>query len=58
VVALELGAQDRLVIQDDRFERLLPIVDDLIAEIDAEHEVIVVTPPDDWPAMPLGRGHR
>jgi 16S rRNA processing protein RimM len=53
VVALELGAQDRLVIQDGQVERLLPIVDDLIQEIDADGERIVVTPPDDWPTSPV-----
>jgi 16S rRNA processing protein RimM len=53
VVALELGAQDRLVIQDGQVERLLPIVDDLIQEIDADGERIVVTPPDDWPSSPV-----
>ena len=55
VVALELGAQDRLVIQDGAHERLLPIVDELITEIDTEAEVIVVAPPDDWPATPVRR---
>jgi 16S rRNA processing protein RimM len=58
VVGLELGAQDRLVIHDDHVERLLPIVDELIAEIDAAQETITVTPPESWPSTPLAKvGH-
>jgi len=58
VVGLELGAQHRLVIQDDEVERLLPIVDELIVEIDADDRVIIASPPEAWPATPLGRGGR
>ena len=50
VVAIEIGAQDRLVIEDDTVERLLPVVDELIAEIDVDARVIVATPPEGWPA--------
>jgi 16S rRNA processing protein RimM len=53
VVALELGAQDRLVVHDDAVERLLPLVDELVAEIDADERVIVATPPEGWPTTPL-----
>ena len=56
VVGLELGAQDRLVIHDHAVERLLPIVDELIAEIDVEDRVVIATPPEAWPSTPLGRG--
>lgn len=56
VVALELGPQDRLVIHDDAVERLLPVVDELIVEIDAADEVVVIAPPEGWPSTPLGRG--
>jgi 16S rRNA processing protein RimM len=56
VVGLELGAQDRLVIHDHEVERLLPIVDELIAEIDVADKVVVATPPESWPSTPLGRG--
>lgn len=55
VVGLELGPQDRLVIHDDTHERLLPIVDELIAEIDLDDEVIIVTPPEAWPATLLAK---
>jgi 16S rRNA processing protein RimM len=55
VVGLELGAQDRLVIHDEHVERLLPIVDELIAEIDADEQTILVTPPESWPSTPLAK---
>src|SRR6185503_9892508 len=58
VVGLELGAQDRLVIRDDHAERLLPIVDELIAEIDADERTITVTPPESWPSTPLAKAGR
>lgn len=58
VVALELGAQDRLVIHDDQVERLLPAVDELIVEIDVDARVIVADPPAGWPSTPLARGGR
>ena len=55
VVRVEIGPQDRLVIEDDAVERLLPIVDELIAEIDVDARVIVATPPADWPSSPRVR---
>ncbi len=60
IVAIELGPQDRLVIHDDQHEdgspgaveRLLPLVDAFIADVDAERRVVVVTPPDGIPEEP------
>ena len=55
VVAIELGPQDRLVIHDvdARVERLLPVVDAFLADIDLEGAVITITPPDGIPEDPL-----
>lgn len=55
VVAVELGPQDRLVIHDleAKLERLLPVVDQLLADIDLEGRLITITPPEDWPADPI-----
>lgn len=55
VVAIELGPQDRLVIHDRAagVERLLPVVDAFLADIDLDARVITVTPPDGWPEDPL-----
>jgi 16S rRNA processing protein RimM len=58
IVGLEFGPQDRLVIHDHEVERLIPIVDELIAEIDVADKVVIVTPPTAWPSTPLGRGAR
>ena len=60
IVAIELGPQDRLVIHDDQHEdgspgaveRLLPLVDAFIADVDAERRIVVVTPPDGIPEEP------
>ncbi len=50
VSALELGPQDRLVIRQGEVERLLPVVDEFLIEIDLEARRIVVDPPADLPA--------
>ena len=52
VVDLELGPQDRLVIEDGAIERLLPLVEELVREVDLERSVIVVAPP---PGLPEHR---
>jgi 16S rRNA processing protein RimM len=49
VSALELGPQDRLVIRDGAIERLLPVVDEFVIDIDVEARRIVVDPPEDLP---------
>jgi len=53
VSALELGAQDRLVIRDGEVERQLPVVDAFVLEIDVEGRRIVVDPPADLPEEKL-----
>lgn len=55
VVAVELGPQDRLVIHHGDVERLLPVVDAYILDIDLEGGHMVVDPPDGWPEASLGR---
>ena len=49
VSGLELGAQDRLVIRQGEVERLLPVVDEFLVEVDLEARRIVVAPPIDLP---------
>ncbi|MBP6627951.1 MAG: 16S rRNA processing protein RimM [Kofleriaceae bacterium] len=58
VVAVELGPQDRLVIHDDQVERLLPMVPELVVEIDVAAGYITVAPATDWPSAPLARGFK
>lgn len=55
VVSIELGPQDRLVIHDveAKIERLLPVVDAFIADIDLDGAVITITPPDGIPEDPI-----
>ncbi len=55
VVAVEPGPQDRLVIHDGELERLLPLVDDLIVNLDVNGGRIVVDPPEGWPSSPRKR---
>jgi 16S rRNA processing protein RimM len=49
VSALDLGPQDRLVIRQGDVERLLPVVDAFVIEIDVEGRRIVVDPPAELP---------
>ena len=49
VSGLELGRQDRLVIRQGEIERLLPVVDEFVVDIDVEGRRIVVDPPGDLP---------
>jgi len=53
IVAVELGVQDRLVIHHDGVERLLPVVDAFLAEVDVDGRVVVVTPPEGLPEQPV-----
>lgn len=60
IVAIELGPQDRLVIHDERstdgtpgpVERLLPLVDAFVGEVDLERRVVIVDPPEGLPEDP------
>ncbi len=49
IAAIETGAQNRLVIHDGNIERLIPIVDELIIEVDIEGQRVVVAPAEEWP---------
>lgn len=55
VAEIEWGAQDRLVIHDGEVERLLPLVDELVVDIDLEARVVTVDPPEGLPETPLRR---
>lgn len=52
VVEISTGPQDRLVIVDGDVERMLPIVDEFVVDIDVEAGVIIVEPPDGLPEAP------
>lgn len=45
VAAIEVGPQDRLVIHDGDVERLLPVVPELVVEVDIAAGRVVVDPP-------------
>jgi 16S rRNA processing protein RimM len=46
---VQAGPQDRLVIGDGDVERLLPLVDAFVLDIDLEKRVVVVDPPEGLP---------
>ena len=52
---VEPGSQDRLVIHHGDLERLLPVVDELIVEIDTDARRVVVDPPEGIPEDPIRR---
>lgn len=49
VAAVESGLQDRLVIHDGELERMLPLVDEFVRDIDLEAGVVTVDPPEGLP---------
>ena len=53
IVALDTGAQIRLVIHDDGVERLVPLVDVLVTNIDLDARVVTVAIDADWPTSPV-----
>jgi 16S rRNA processing protein RimM len=53
VSAIELGPQMRLVVHSDTEEWLVPVVNELIVEVDTEARRIVVDLPDGLPTTPL-----
>lgn len=53
IVAVDAGAQDRLVIHDGGVERLLPLVDAFVLEVDVDGGRVVVAPPDGLPEEPI-----
>ncbi len=52
VAAIEVGPQDRLVVHDGAVERLIPLVPELVVDIDLEAQRIVVELPEGWPETP------
>lgn len=56
ITAIELGAgHDLLVIRDLDVERLLPLVDVFVTNIDVEAGIVTVDPPEGLPEMTLTR---
>ena len=56
VARVDTGAhQDRLVIHDGEVERLLPVIDDFLVDIDVEAGRVVVDPPEGLPEEKIGR---
>lgn len=49
IVAIENGAQDRLVIAREGKSYQLPLVDAFVVSVDLEAKTVVVDPPDDLP---------
>ena len=49
IAAIDAGVQDVLVIHDGDVERLLPLVDVYVIDIDLDARVVTVDPPDGWP---------
>jgi 16S rRNA processing protein RimM len=47
------GAQDVMVIRDERVERMLPVVPEFVISVDTELRRVVVAPPEDLPAEPI-----
>jgi 16S rRNA processing protein RimM len=47
------GLQDRLVIHDGGVERMLPLVDVFVKDIDLDARVVTVDPPEGLPESPL-----
>jgi 16S rRNA processing protein RimM len=47
------GLQDRLVIHDGGIERMLPLVDVFVKDIDLDARVVTVDPPEGLPESPL-----
>ena len=49
IAAVESGMQDLLVIHDGEIERLLPLVDEFVTDIDLDSGVVTVDPPEGLP---------
>jgi 16S rRNA processing protein RimM len=57
IAEIMIGAQELLVIHDGAIERLLPLVDAFVKDIDLEARVVTVDPPDGLPESPLVGKH-
>ena len=59
IVAIDVGShQDRLVIHTGEVERLLPLVDAFVVNVDLEAGVVTVDPPEGLPEMPIEQASR
>ena len=50
--------QDLLVIHDGEVERMLPLVDELVTNIDLEAGIVTVSPPEDLPVSKVSKKKR
>ncbi len=55
IVAIEPGPQDRLIVRHGDVERQLPVVDEILLEVDLEAGRVVVDPPEGLPEEPARR---
>jgi 16S rRNA processing protein RimM len=55
IVAIEPGPQDRLIVRQGDVERQLPVVDEIIVEVDLEGGRVVASPPEGLPEEPARR---
>jgi 16S rRNA processing protein RimM len=53
IVGIDLGFQDRLIIQDGAVERLLPLVDVFVVGVDIDAGIVTVDPPEGLPETPV-----
>ena len=53
VAGIDVGGQDRLIIHDAGVERLLPLVDAFVTNIDLDAGVVTVVPPEGLPEEKL-----
>jgi 16S rRNA processing protein RimM len=53
VVGVDTGPQDRLVIHHEGVERLLPVVDAFVLEVDLPGGRVIVAPPEGLPEHPI-----
>ena len=53
IVEIDAGFQDRIVIRDGNVERMLPLVDELVTNIDLDARIVTVDPPEGLPEMKL-----
>ena len=51
IAAIEGGMQDLLVIHDGEIERMLPLVDEFVTDIDLDNGVVTVDPPEGLPEI-------
>lgn len=55
IAGVEADFQDRLVIHRDGREYLLPLVDELVPDVDVERGIVTIAPPDELPSIPIPR---